>query len=207
MPTPVIHDYPVKRPGFIQSASWVGDPTNLKLRITYPDQDGVVRALEFSTRNAGAGRVGEICIATSTDVNDLGPRIRDILVAHTRMACMVAGQAVPGSQEFLNAFTQEGTNDLQTAIGGAVKISAVSIVNDERVMLTWRKGTGPTFAAEVDHAELNLYSFAPDTQLLIIPGSVKKQFPTYVHDYPNTLLTEERQEEIATYVMGLIPWI
>lgn len=207
MPTPIVHDYPVKRPGFIQSASWVGDPTNLKLHVTYPDQDGVIRALDFGTRNLGAGRPGEICIPTSTDVNDLGPRIRDILVAHTRMACMIVGQAVPGSQEFLDAFTQEGTNDLQTAIGGATKVSAVSVINDERIMLTWRKGTGPTYSAEVDHVELNLYQFAPDTQLLVIPGSVKKQFSTYVHDYPNTLLTEEKQDEIAAYVLGLTPWI
>lgn len=207
MTNPVIHDYPVKRPNFITSCTWVGDDTNLKLRVVFPSDDqGGVQALEFATRNVGAGRVGEVCIPTSNAIEDLGPRARDILVAHTRMACMVSGQAVPGSQEFLNAFTQEGTNDLQTAIG-TVKVSAVSVIDDVKVMMSWRKGTSPAWSQEVDHHELNLYQFTPDTQMLIIPGSVKKQFPTYVHDYPNTILTEERRDEIVAYVLGLAPWV
>lgn len=210
MTNPTVHDYPVKRPNFIKSASWVGDDSNLKLHVTFLNEDGSTGFLEFQTRNATAGRVGEICLPSgllgNNDPNDLGPRARDILVAHTRMACMVAGQAVPGSQEFLDAFTQDGTNDLQTAIG-TVKVSAVTVVNDVSINMSWRKGSGPIYTQSVDHQELNLYQFVPDTQLLIIPGSVKKQFSTYYHDYPNTLLSDAQKDAIAAYVLALSPWI
>lgn len=206
MATPTIYTYPVKRPGFIQTAVWSGDDAHLILTITYTDVGNVARSMQFETRNVGDATPGVICLPTSTDLNNLGPRARDTLVAHTRMACMVAGLAVPGSKEFSDAFTAtlESIN-LQTALG-TVKVTNVDIIDDQNVTLTFKCGTGPDYNVEVDHTELNNYVFAPETQLFIIPGAVKKQY-SYVHNYPTTVLTQTQKDNIAAYVLALEPWI
>jgi hypothetical protein len=49
--------------------------------------------------------------------------------------------------------------------------------------------------------------FVPDTQLLVVPGAIEKQFPTYVHDYPNTILSEQQRADIVAYVLAIAPWI
>lgn len=211
MPIPVVHSHPIKRPNFILSAAWIGGDDNLLFRVTFPDSLGVVQAIEFQTRNVGAGRSGEIClpiaIVNNNDLNDLGPRARDIMVAHTRMACMVAGHATPGSIEFANAFLQPlGSKDLQTAIGTA-KIVAITHIDDVKFNLTWRVGNGPDFTQEVDYTELGLYQFVPDTQLLVIPGAVKKTHAAAYHDYPNTVLTQAQKDAIVASVLATHHWI
>lgn len=206
MTSPVIHPYPVRRPGFIETASFVSDDAHLELHITYTDIGSVARSMNFETRNLGDSVPGELCLPNSTDLTNLGARARDVLVAHTRMACMVAGLAVPGSKEFNDAFVQNDTNNLQTALG-TVKVTNVAPVDDQCVMLTYKCGTGPDYNVEVDHGELNNYIFVPETQLLIIPGAVKKQFPNYVHNYPTNILTQAQKDAIVAYVLGLAPWI
>lgn len=206
MGIPVIHTFPVKRPGFIATAQWQGPDDDLALAISFPDIGGISRSLTFQTRSTPTGNPGEICLPTSNDLNDLGPRARDVLVAHTRMACMIAGLAVPGSKEFLDAFVQSDTNNLQSALG-MVKVTAVTPTTDQLIDLTYKQGTGPGFVVTVDHGELNNYIFVPETQLLVVPGAIKKQFPTYVHDYPGTILTAAQRQAIVDYVLTLEPWV
>ncbi len=211
MTTPVVHDFPVKRVGFIQSAEFQGPDAQLQLRVTYPNQTGGVAQIIFSCRNVGDGSPGEICLpapsALNNDLHNLGPRYEDMLRAHTRMSCLVAGTAVPGSVEFDEAIATGQTANLQTGMG-AVKILAVTPLTDETVRLQYRLASGgPTVDVEMDYGDLNKYSFAPETQLYIIPGSVKKQFSTYVHDYPTTILSQTRREEIQAYIMAMAPWI
>jgi hypothetical protein len=119
---------------------------------------------------------------------------------------MVSGLAVPGSIEFTNAFVQADTNNLQTALG-TVKVTAVAPVDDQCIDITYRQGNGPLYVVRIDHGELNSYVFVPDTQLLIVPGAIKKQFPNHVHDYPGTVLTQSQKDEIAAFVLTMSPWI
>jgi len=205
MPTPTVFSFPVKRPGFIETAEWVGTDDDLFLFCGYRDQTGAYQTISFATRNAN--EPGEICIPSSNDVANLGPRARDILVAHLRMACMIGGVAIPGSAEFTAVLAdQANPANLQTAVGD-VKITSVALVDDTQVNLTFRQGGGAYREHLINHDEINKYSFIPATQLLIIPGSVKKQFPTYVHNHPNTVLTTSQKADIVSYVLGLAPWI
>ena len=207
MTSPVVHQFPVKRPGFIETAEWINDDAHLALRITYTDVGNVARSMQFECRNLGDATPGSICLPASTDLNNLGPRARDTLVAHARMACMIAGLAVPGSKEFADAFTATlDSINLQTALG-TVKVTNVDIVDDQTAMLTFKCGTGPNYNVEVDHGELNNYVFVPETQLFIIPGSVNKQFSSYVHNYPSAILTTSQKADIVAYVTSLEPWI
>jgi hypothetical protein len=206
MAIPVIHDFPVKRPGFIKTAEWVGGDESLKFRIAYDDTSGTTRFIEFNTRSAVTGDQGEICLPTSNDLHDLGVRYEDILTAHTRMACLVSRSGIPGSDEFLDALLNGESSNLQTALG-VVKVVDVQAVDGQTIAMTYKQGTGPSLSINQEYQNLNNYVFVPDTQLFVVPGAVKKQFPTYVHDYPNVILTEARRDEIAAYVLTLEPWI
>lgn len=206
MTVPAIHPFPVKRPGFIEQAHWLGGDDDLAFQVSYRNSEGDLQTKSFDTRNAE--RAGEICIPASNDVLDMGPNTRDILVAHVRMACMVAGIAVPGSKEFEDAILngQLLAAGLQTAIG-TVKVTNVVLVDDSCMDLEFRQGTGAKRVYRIDHGELNSYQFVPSTQLGVVPGAVKKQFPTAVHNHPTTALTQSEKDAIAAYVVGLAFWI
>lgn len=201
---PVVHPFPVMRPGFIQSAEWIGGPEDMTLEVAYQNLAGGLEVVSFQTKGENPG---EICVPSSNDLANLGPRGRDILVAHLRMACMVHGSAVPGSREFEDIWVnQSGSNYFQTALG-TTKITAVTAVSDAECDITWRVGTGPLFVTRVGHGEINAYAYAPSTQLYVVPGSVKKQFANYVHDWPGTVLTQAQKDAIVDYVVALKPWI
>jgi len=209
MAVPIVHSFPVRRPGFIETCEWIGPDLQLALKCTYRDATGTLKQIQFSTRNAGDSTPGEICLPAGVlgnDLHGLGPRYEDILRAHTRMACLVAGTAVPGSDEFTAAILNGQTQNLQTGLG-AVKINAVTPLTDQTVMLTFKCGTGPNLDVEMDYGDLNVYQFVPETQLLVIPGSIKKAFSTYVHDYPTTILSADRKQDIVDYVLALQPWV
>lgn len=206
MTIPVVHNFPVKRPGFIVSCDWLNSDPQLALKITYYDDTGTLRQMQFATRHIADGTKGEICLPSSSDLIDLGPRVDDTLTAHTRMACLISRSGIPGSDEFQTAILQGVSANLNTALG-VVKVTAVAAVDDQTVAITYRQGTGPTRTVNMDYTDLNDYSFAPETQLFIIPGSVKKQFSTYVHDYPGTVLTQAQKDNVVAYVLGLQPWI
>jgi hypothetical protein len=203
MTIPVVWEFPVKRPGFITSAQWFGGDADLQLQIGYIGANGQGGGLNFQTRGEDPG---EICLPSSSDLNNLGFRARDVLVAHTRMACMIAGHAVPGSKEFLDAFIQSETNNLQTALG-TVKVVEVRMLNDQSVELDFKQGTGQVYTVQAGYDELNRYSFAPSTQLLVAAGAIKKAHPTYVHNYPSQVLTPQQKDDIIATVMTLTPWI
>lgn len=210
MPIPSDQGFPVKRPSFIQSAEWQGPDDQLSLKLTFFNAQGNLNQIVFATRNVGQAVQGEICLPVSqlnNDLTNLGPRYEDILRAHTRMACLVAGQAVPGSQEFTSALLSGQTQNLQTAMGVTKVNGEPTPLTDQTCKIPFRTGTGPVCEVEVDYADLCNYQFAPETQLLSVPGSVRKAFSTYVHDYPTTILSATRREEIVEYVMSLTPWI
>lgn len=210
MTVPNVHPFPVRRPGFIETAEWVGPDSQLALKLTYRDATGTLRQIQFATRNQADGTAGEICLPSSilgNDLHGLGPRYEDILRAHTRMACLVAGTAVPGSDEFTTAMLTGQSQNLQTGLG-STKVVTVTPQDDRTVLLGFKCGTGPTLDVVMDYTDLNVYEFVPETQLLVVPGSVKKAFASgYVHDYPTTVLTTVKKQDIIDYVSGLQPWV
>lgn len=209
MPNPVVHDFPVRRPGFIQTADWVGPDQQLQLKITFYDENGMLHAIVFNTRNLPDNVKGDVVLPSGllgNDLHNLGTRYEDILTAHTRMSCLVARSGIPGSDEFMEALLNGPTANIQTSLG-VVKVTDVNPVDDQTVKITFKCGTGPTLDVNMDYADLNNYLFAPITQLFVVPGAIKKQFPTYVHDYPTTILSQSRRDEISAYVMTLEPWI
>lgn len=209
MPIPTDHGFPVKRPSFIQSCTWVGPDQQLVLKLTYFDAGGVLRQFTMSTRNIGDGTPGEVVLPTGllgNDLHNLGPRYEDILTAHTRMACLVSRSGIPGSTEFMNALQEGVSANLNTALG-VVKVTDVQAVDDSTIAITYKCGTGPTLTVNIDYTNLNNYVFVPDTQLFVIAGAIKKQFSTYVHDYPTTILSQTRRDDIVAYVMSLQIWI
>lgn len=205
MPVPKVHKFPVKRPGFIEQAQWIGDDDDLSLQVSYRNEEGNLQSISFETRNADP-RPGEICLPNTNDVLDLGPRVRDILVAHVRMACMIAGLAVPGSKEFSDAFVQSEANHLQTAIG-TVKVTDIVLIDDLCLDMEFKRGGGPKRVFRIDHDELNEYKFVPSTQLLVIPGAIEKEFSGAVHDHPNEVLTQQEKDDIVAYLLSLALWV
>jgi hypothetical protein len=205
-PIPVVHAFPVRRPNFILSAEWLNQDAQLALKITFRDAGGTLKQLQFATRNLGDGTKGEICLPNSSDLHDLGPRHEDVLMAHTRMPCMVSRSGIPGSDEFKEALLNGLSANLNTALG-VVKVVTITPIDDQTVALEFQQGSGPKLTINVGYADLNNYVFEPETQLFIIAGSVKKQFPTYVHDFPTTVLTQARKDEIVAYVLAMQPWI
>lgn len=209
MTIPTVHNFPVKRPGFITSCVWQGPDDQLELKLQYKDVDNLTKNLIFATRNTGTGTKGEVCLPTAllgNDLHNLGMRVDDILTAHTRMACLISGAGIPGSDEFNTAIQSGISANLNTALG-VVKVNDVAPVNDSTVAITYKCGTGPTYTVNMDYTDLNDYTFAPETQLFVVAGAIKKQFSTYVHDYPTTILSSARRDEIVAYVLALEPWI
>jgi hypothetical protein len=198
MTAAAVHAFPVRRPGFFQSAEWLGDDAHLTLKCTYFDETGVLRQIQFATRNLSDGERGSICLPASSDLNDLHPtRAADVLAAHTRMSCLI-GEAIPGSDEFTTALLQGLSANLNTALG-VVKVTAVAAVSDNSVQISYRQGTGPVFNATYDYFDLRTYVFVPDTQAMVVAGSVRKQF-NYVHEWPNTIMTQAKKDDIVAYV-------
>lgn len=203
---PAVHPHPVKRPGFITSAQWLGSDDDLDLQVTYINELGNPAALSFAAQ--AVGKPGEICIPSGNDLNSLGPRARDILAAHLRMACMVGGTAIPGSREFNDVFIQSQSSNFQTALSNQTKVISSSMVSDTEVDISWRIGTnGPIYVTRLSHGETCTYAFVPQTQLLVIPGSVKAQFSNYVHNHPSQVLTQAQKDSVVAYVLTLQPWI
>lgn len=208
MTAPTIHEFPVKRPGFIHTATWIGPDDDLALEVKYQDVGDITRLVSFKTRNTDPLGDVIICVPVSSDLLNLGTRLRDILLAHLRMASMISG-TVLGSTEWTTALLEGESSNLNTALG-VVKVTNIVTTNDQQVTITFRQGTGPTHDELVQYEELNIgdYVFVPETQLFSsVPGAIKKQFPTYVHNYPSVVLTQSRKDEIAAYMLTLEPWV
>lgn len=205
MPGPINYGKPVKRPGLITAAVWEGDDDDLSLRVTFTNELGQLQNISFQTRNAGEGNFGEICLPNGMDVNDLP---EDAIIASIRMAALIAG-ATAGSGEFMDMFIgQEGTRDLQTAIGNC-KVDDCRMIDDAEFEVdVKKKGTNnPVRTILTDHSAISRYTFTPDTQLNIIPGAVEVEYGNYVHDYPDDVLTQQQKDDIVDFVMSLEPWV
>lgn len=200
---PHVFPYPVRRPGFITSATWQGSDSELVLQCVYQDLVGNPQTISFPCKGQDPG---ELCLPASNNIAVISPnRARDMLVAHLRIACMLKGGAIPGSDEFKKSWVDQLlAANFQVSIGTA-KITAVRILSDLMVRLTWQVGSGPSMDVDVGHDELNTYAYAPSTQLLIIPGAVEKKYPTYVHDYPNQVLTQTQRDNIVEFLTNPNP--
>lgn len=222
--TPTIYTHPVKRPGIITQANWLGDDDDLSLQIVYTNPQGGNAAFDFYTRNAE--RKGNVCLPSSNDVLDLGEsydegphelldgdhyysgEVSDIIVAHASMATHISRQGIPGSQEFQDSLISQlaSPNWLQTAIG-TVKITDYVPLDDRLFFLECKKGSGPARWILSDYGTFLTYNYVPQTQLLTIAGAIEKQFSGHVHDHPNDVLTENQKADIAAYVPTLAQWL
>lgn len=203
MPMPVQYGYPVKRPGIISDASWQGPDSNLSLQLTYTNEFGNLQAFLLLAGNAS--RTGDLCLPNGKTIQDIN---RDALIASIRMATFI-GSVIPGSKEWLDAMTTgQDTMNFQTALGN-VKIKEIRIISDVQVELDMVKaGTStPIQTIVTDFSEIGTYSFAPDTQLRCAAGAIEKQFASYVHDYPGTVLSQSQKDDVAAYVKTLALWV
>lgn len=202
MAIPVIYPYPIKRPGFIEQAVWIGPDDDLSLEVRYRDTSDNLQTVPLPC--SSGGQLGKICLPSSATINDIS---RDTLIAHLRMSTLISG-SIPGSAEWTDAFVnQADTNNLQTAIGN-VKVTAIDVVDQQLLDVTLQKTSGgPTVVVRTDYNELGTYAFAPSTQLYCVAGAIEKQFPTYVHDYPDATLSQAQKDAIADYVVALEQWI
>lgn len=209
MPTPTVFTYPVKRPGFITGVTWNGQPNDasVSLSIEYVNENGLPASTTLYTTGNPNQPVPTLCLPSGKTVNDM---IDDLLIAHVRMAGMISG-TIPGSQEYEDAITGTGLlngRNFQTPIGD-VKITQVQSVNERTIRLTFQKTSGGiTRDVDADVQDLSKYAFAASTQLLVVAGAIKKQFPTYIHDAAtNKHLTQAQMDTISAYVLDLEPWI
>jgi hypothetical protein len=204
MPQPIQYTFPVKRQGLILAATWVGADDDLALEITYTSETGSPALKSLRTSNATEG-LGEICLPSSASILDIS---RDAIIASVRMATMIS-RTTPGSKEWDDAMTSEQDSvDFQMAIGN-VKMKEARIVNDALVELDMvKKGSStPIKTVLTDIQELSSYTFTPETQLLCVAGALEKEFPTYIHNYPSTVLSQAQKDAIAAYVPTLALWI
>lgn len=211
MTAPIIHPYPIKRPGFLSNARFEGNDENLRFYVDYPDSGGVLQSIGFRLFDDGSD-YQEMCIpVASYDIN----RIPDTcLIAHLRMASIVS-DTVPTSKEWQDAMQVESggqTKHFQTAVGQVKMSNFTPHASGETVDIELQRGTTTnkkTISVDYDEVCKEGYVFAPSTQLLVIPGSVLKEFPTnYKHDYPNgDILTQAERDAIIAYVNGLAVWV
>lgn len=205
MATPTVYSFPTRRPGFIETATWIGSDDDLELQLGYTDSGGVSRVMKLRTSNTNESRVGDCCLDNTYNVDDLD---RDLIVSHVRMATFIS-KTVAGSAEWQTSFVeQEGSADFQLPVGTAA-VTAVRMITDVTVEFDIKKkgGGNPTRTIITDHSEVSNYSFTPSTQLLIIGGAMKLEFPNAVHDYPAQILTTQEKNDIADWVVTLDPWV
>lgn len=205
MPIPKVYGFPVKRPGFITRSRWIGGDDDLMLEVFSSTATGGVATTSFETANTNEGRSGEVCLPGAADINDLD---RDTIISHIRMATFIS-KTTAGSFEWTNAFVeQEGSKDFQLAIGSCaiIDVRQIDDVNFE-FDIKKKSGGGPTRTIMTDHDEMSEYSFTPSTQLKIIAGAIKLEFPSYVHEYPSTTLSASQKQDILDFVDTLEPWV
>jgi hypothetical protein len=205
MPTPIDHGFPVKRPAFIEAAEWIGSDQDLNLVVSYKDILGQPRQRAFPCRNLVTGaEPGQICLPSAATVDDLEDTA---VIAHVRAATFISG-TIAGSKEWKNAFTnQEQSQDFQLAVG-TCKVIDVRMIDQTTLEFDVKKGSsGPTKTITTDHPDLSRYTCDADSAVLVIPGSVKKQYPTYEHDSDSKILTQAQRDNVVSYVLGLAIWM
>lgn len=205
MATPIDHGFPVRRPNFLEAAEWIGSDEDLQLVCSYKDKLGNAKQKAFTTRNLStASEPGLICLPSSATVNDLD---ETTIIAHVRAATFIS-RTIAGSKEWKNSFTnQEQSADFQLAVG-TCKIIDVRLIDQSTVEFDVKKGSsGPVRTVATDHPDLSSYTLDADSAVLVIAGSVKKQFANYIHEYGTQVLTTSQKADIVAYVLGLAIWM
>lgn len=209
--TPTVFKFPVVRAkGYLRDARFEGTDERLLFFVDYPDIAGNLATIGFRLYTAGED-AQEMCVPVAAyDLNTLS---RDTLIAHLRMASMISG-TIPSSIEWEDALKQEAPGQaryFQTAMG-QVKVATFSTPDDASLDIEFQRGSTSdkvTHNVSINEVAHESYIYAPQTQLLVIPGSVLKQFPSgYKHDYPNgDILTAQERQDIIDYVNNLELWI
>jgi hypothetical protein len=212
MAPPMIYKHPIKRPtGYLSNARFEGNDNNLRFYVDYPDIAGNPQSISFRLFNDGED-YQEMCIPSAA--YDVAKLTRDALVAHLRMASMIAG-VIPTSAEWEAALTVEGTGQakyFQTGIG-QTRVNSFGRPNDKEIDIEFQRGTTTnrvTHRVSINEVTQDAYTYSPSTQLLIIPGSVLKAFPSgsHRHDFPGgDILTAQERADIVAYVNALQPWV
>ena len=205
MPTPTVYSYPVKRPaGWIHNANWQGDDSDLELHFSYTKPDGNDTTFSLRATDQGAGQRQEICIPNNGAGYTLDRMERDLLVAHVRMATLI-GQTIPGSTEWMAAFLEGASKNLQTPVG-VVTVEAIELLDHDCVRMTFQRTQSDTVQHDIGYGELRNYSWAPTTQLLCVAGAIEKEYPNHHHS-PQQPLSASERADIAAYVNGLECWM
>jgi hypothetical protein len=210
MTVPYLHNHPVQRPSFLEQVQWIGSDEDLSLQVSFRNQAGELTTKSFQTQGENPG---EICLPSSKTISDLP---EEAIIASMRMASLIAS-AVPGSKEWVNQFTDQVTPRMQTAIGDVVLVvpnnneSAVTLVSDSVFSVQVKKnGTNnPTRTLQTAYSDLDRtnYQYVPQSQLAVVPGSVKYAFPNHVHNYPSQVLSSSQKADIVTYLLAKPFWI
>lgn len=194
------HDHPSKRPGMLTDVAWLGEDDDLSMVVDWSD-DGSSGSVVFQLQNMDEGQVGTICLPASSD---LDCACEDSILASIRMRAFLAS-AIAGSGEFLDLFAVIGGADIRAAVGN-FRIDSVEMVDSSTFNINLKRGAD-SLTILTDHRAVSNYSYAPSTQLLVIAGSVRSEFPSYIHDYPTHVLTQGQRDDIEAYVLGLELWV
>ncbi len=203
MTAPRVYSHPIKRPaGCAFNARFEGGDDRLMFCVDYVRQTGCVSTAAFRLFDDGEGARQQMCIADSVhDIEDLD---RDALVAHIRMTSVIS-KTIPGSSEWTTAMAAQ-----HTAVG-TVNIGSPVPLDDASVSIEFQRGATAnkvTHTIGITELMAESYSYDPGTQLLVIPGSVEKEYPTYHHDVVEAVfLTSQQRQDIVNYVEGLTLWI
>lgn len=202
----LVLSYPLKRPAFITNVTWVGNPGDqeISLNLEYQDAQGLPAQTTLYSLPAAEAT---LCLPNGRTIDTVP---EDVLTAHARMAGMISG-TVPNSEEYAAALKGDGLlngRNFQSPIGD-VKVTDVQSVSANLLRLTFQKSSGGTTRnVDVDVRDLATYAFVPSTQLLVVAGAIKKEFPTYIQDADNNkFLTQAQMDDISAYVLSLNPWI
>lgn len=195
---------PAQRTNLITNVSWQGDDDDLALEVTFDNGEGGTSVVSFSTTNASNG-VGQICLENTIPVTDLTD---NVILASLRMGSLISGNP-PGSKEWVDAMgVDQTTKDFQMGLKTNVYIKAHRIISENVIELDIkRRNDAAQKTVTLGFDDLSSYSVAPDTQIYCIVGAIEKEFPSYVHDHPTTVLTQTQKDDIVTYVSGLTLWV
>ena len=206
MPVPVQLAKPVKRtPGdVIISAQWIGEDDDLELEITYNNCAGVHETMSFVTANTTESRIGEVCVPATYGIQE---QYDQDAIANIALGSFISG-AVPPSFEWEQMFVEQtGSKDFQMATG-TVAIDAYRLQSESVIEIDLKiKGSQEIKTIYPSIDELVIYQFSPSTHLKCVAGAIKKEFPTYSHEYPNDIMSGSKRQDVIDYVQSLSCWL
>lgn len=194
------YDHPSKRPGIIDSVAFQGEDDDLSMFVEWSEDDHS-GAITFQLQNIGEGQCGTICLPANSSLDEAS---EDSILASIRMHAFLSG-CIAGSDEFLAMFAVGGGDDIKSAVGN-LRIESVVMIDGLTFHINIKRGVD-ALAILTDHRAVSHYSYAPSTQLLVVAGAVRAEFPSYVHDYPTHVLTQGERDDIEEYVLGLELWV